>query len=94
MATFDATDFANATRGKLAELPDPVLNNTRGRVLEDPALTLRLTRQALQAMLLQGKIVPELVQAGLLEWEGDVQAFRAIVSNIVVFDRMFSIVMP
>jgi alkyl sulfatase BDS1-like metallo-beta-lactamase superfamily hydrolase len=71
-----------------------VLNNTRGRVLDNPDLTLRLTRQAFLAMLLQGKTVAELAQAGMIEVDGDLQAFGAIVGNIVDFDPMFNIVTP
>jgi alkyl sulfatase BDS1-like metallo-beta-lactamase superfamily hydrolase len=63
-------------------------------VLEKPDLTLRLTRQAFLALLLQGKTVPELRQAGMIEVDGDLQAFGAIVANIVNFDPMFNIVTP
>ena len=36
VAAFDAIDFENATRGKLADLPDPVVNDTVG-VFTNPA---------------------------------------------------------
>jgi alkyl sulfatase BDS1-like metallo-beta-lactamase superfamily hydrolase len=76
------------------ELSNSVLNNTKGRVLKNPDVTLTLTRPAFLAMLLQGKKVPELVQAGLLKVEGDPKSFAAVVSNIVDFDPIFNIVTP
>jgi len=86
--------FTDSNETWALELSNSVLNSTRGRVLEKPDLTLRLTRQAFLALLLQGKTVPELVQARMLDVDGDLQAFGAIVSNIVEFDPMFNIVTP
>ena len=86
--------FTDSNETWALELSNSVLNNTRSRVLENPDLTLRLTRQAFLAMLLQGKTMPELVQAGMLEIDGDPTAFGAIVSSLVEFDPMFSIVAP
>ncbi|MBX3643791.1 MAG: MBL fold metallo-hydrolase [Rubrivivax sp.] len=76
------------------ELSNSVLNSTKGRVLKNPDVTLTLTRQAFLAMLLQGKKVPELVQAGMLKVEGNPQAFGAVVANIVNFDPAFNLVTP
>jgi alkyl sulfatase BDS1-like metallo-beta-lactamase superfamily hydrolase len=86
--------FTDSNETWALELSNSVLNNTRGRVLDNPDLTLRLTRQAFLAMLLQGKTVAELAQAGMIEVDGDLQAFGAIVGNIVDFDPMFNIVTP
>ena len=43
------------------ELSNSVLNNTKGRVLKNPDVTITLTRPAFLAMLLQGK---KLARAG------------------------------
>lgn len=86
--------FTDSRETWALELSNSVLNNTRGRVLEDPDLSLKLTRPAFLALLLQGKTVSELVQAGLLEVAGDPQVFAAILSSIVDFDPMFDIVTP
>ena len=53
------------------ELSNSVLNNTKGRVLKNPDVKLTLTRPAFLAMLLQGKKLPELVQAGMVKVEGN-----------------------
>jgi alkyl sulfatase BDS1-like metallo-beta-lactamase superfamily hydrolase len=45
-------------------------------------------------MLLQGKKLPELVQAGLAKVEGDPRGFGAVVANIVEFPPLFNIVTP
>ena len=76
------------------ELSNSVLNNTKGRVLKNPDVTLTLTRPAFLAMLLQGKTLPELVQAGMTKVEGNPQAFGAVVANIVAFEPLFNIVTP
>jgi len=47
-----------------------------------------------KAMLLQGKKLPELVQAGMVKVEGDPQSFGAVVANIMNFDPVFNFVTP
>ena len=76
------------------ELSNSVLNNTRGRALKNPDATLTLSRPAFLAMLLQGKKLPELVQAGLVKVEGDAKVLTSVFANIVTFDPNFSIVAP
>lgn len=76
------------------ELSNSVLNNAKGRVLERPDLKLRLTRQAFLAMLVQGKTLLELAEAGLVEIEGEPKALGAIVANLVPFNPTFNIVTP
>ena len=76
------------------ELSNSVLNSTKGRVLQKPDLKLSLTRPAFLAMLLQGRKLPELVQAGMAKVEGDPQALGALVANIVTFTPDFNIVTP
>jgi alkyl sulfatase BDS1-like metallo-beta-lactamase superfamily hydrolase len=76
------------------ELSNSVLNNTKGRVLKNPDVKITLTRPAFLAMLLQGKKLPELVQAGMVKVEGNPQGFGAVVANIVEFPPLFNIVTP
>ena len=76
------------------ELSNSVLNSTKGRVLQNPDLKLSLTRPAFLAMLLQGRKLPELVQAGMAKVEGNPQALGSLVANIVTFTPDFNIVTP
>ena len=76
------------------ELSNSVLNNTRGRVLRNPDVTLTLTRPAFLAMLLQGKTLAELTQAGMVKVDGDPKVFGAVFANVVAFDPSFRIVTP
>ncbi|EHR72875.1 alkyl sulfatase-like hydrolase [Burkholderiales bacterium JOSHI_001] len=76
------------------ELSNAVLNNTRGRVLKNPDVTLTLTRPAFLGLLLGGKKLPDLVQAGQVKLEGNAQAFGAVFANIDSFDPYFNIVTP
>ena len=86
--------FTDVNETWALELSNSVLNNTKGRMLKNPDVTITLTRPAFLAMLLQGKKLPELVQAGMVKVEGNPQAFGALVANIVVFDPSFNIVTP
>lgn len=76
------------------ELSNAVLNNTKGRVLAKPDVTLTLTRPAFLGMLLAGKKLPELIQAGAVKLEGDPKAFGAVFANVETFDPYFNIVTP
>ena len=86
--------FTDSNEVWALELSNSVLNNTKGRVLKNPDVTISLTRQAFLAMLLQGKKLPELVQAGMVKVEGNPQAFGVVVANIVEFPPLFNIVTP
>ena len=86
--------FSDSNEVWALELSNSVLNSTRGRVLKDPDVTITLTRPAFLAMLLQGKKLPELVQAGMVKVEGNPQSFGAVVANIMNFDLVFNIVTP
>ncbi|SFM02443.1 alkyl/aryl-sulfatase [Variovorax sp. OV329] len=76
------------------QLSNSVLNNTRDRTLPNPDVTLTLTRPAFLAMLLQGKKLPELVQAGQVKVEGNAQVLGAVFANVQTFDPYFNIVTP
>ena len=86
--------FSDSNEVWALELSNSVLNSTRGRVLNNPDVTITLTRPAFLAMLLQGKKLPELVQAGMVKVEGNPQSFGAVVANIMNFDPVFNIVTP
>jgi alkyl sulfatase BDS1-like metallo-beta-lactamase superfamily hydrolase len=86
--------FTDVNETWALELSNSVLNNTKGRVLANPDVKLTLTRPAFLAMLLQGKKLPELVQAGMVKIEGNPQAFGAVVANITDFPPLFNIVTP
>lgn len=87
-------EFTDSKEVWALELSNSVLNNTKGRVLQNPDFKLTLTRPVFLAMLLQGKKLPELVQAGMAKAEGNPQAFGAIVANIANFTPTFNIVTP
>jgi len=74
------------------ELSNSVLNSTKGRVLKNPDLKVTMTRPAFLAMLLQGKKLRELAQAGMVKVEGDPTG--AIENNVLTFDPIFPIVAP
>jgi alkyl sulfatase BDS1-like metallo-beta-lactamase superfamily hydrolase len=76
------------------ELSNAVLNNTKGRVLKNPDVKLTLTRQAFLGMLLAGRKLPDLIQAGAVKLEGDPRAFGAVFANVETFDPFFNIVTP
>lgn len=76
------------------ELSNSVLNNTKNRVLKNPDATITLTRPAFLAMLLQGKKLPELVQAGAVKVEGNPQVLAAVFGNVESFNPYFNIVTP
>lgn len=76
------------------ELSNSVLNNTRGRVLKNPDVTLTLTRPVFLSMLLQGRKLPDLVQAGAVKVQGDPKVLAAVFANVETFDPHFNIVTP
>lgn len=86
--------FSDSNEVWALELSNSVLNSTRGRVLKNPDVTITLTRPAFLAMLLQGKKLPELMQAGMVKVEGNPQSFGAVVANIMNFDPVFNVVTP
>lgn len=76
------------------ELSNSVLNNTRGRVLKNPDVTLTLTRPAFLALLLQGKPLAEMISAGQIKLEGEPKALGVVFANVETFDPNFKIVTP
>ncbi len=76
------------------ELSNSVLNNTRGRVLAAPHVSLALTQAALFKLLVAKVPLPTLIQAGEVKLEGDPKALGAIFGKLVQFEPLFNIVTP
>jgi alkyl sulfatase BDS1-like metallo-beta-lactamase superfamily hydrolase len=89
-----AMNFTDSNETWALELSNSVLNSTKGRVLKNPDVTISLTRPAFLAMLLQGRKLAELVEAGQAKVDGDPQALAAVVGSVVTFDPLFNIVTP
>lgn len=87
-------EFTDLKETWALELSNSVLNNTKGRVLKNPDVKLTLTRPVFLAMLLQGKKLPELVQAGLVKVEGDPKVLASVFANVESFDPFFNVVTP
>ncbi|MDM0104288.1 alkyl sulfatase dimerization domain-containing protein [Variovorax sp. J22R24] len=87
-------EFTDLNQTWALELSNSVLNNTKGRILKNPDVKLTLTRPAFLAMLLQGKKLPDLVQAGMVKVEGDPKVLAAVFANVETFDPYFNIVTP
>lgn len=86
--------FTDSNENYALELSNGVLNNTKGRVLKKPDVSISLTRPALFKMLLAKVPLAKLVEAGEARLEGDAAALRAIFANLKDFDPMFNIVTP
>lgn len=87
-------DFTDLKETWALELSNSVLNNTKGRVLKNPDAKLTLTRPAFLAMLLQGKKLPDMVEAGMVKVEGDPKVLQQVFANVETFDPHFAIVTP
>lgn len=87
-------EFTDLKETWALELSNSVLNNTKGRVLKSPDVKLTLTRPAFLAMLLQGKKLPELVEARMVAVEGDPKVLADVFGNVETFDPLFNIVTP
>src|SRR5262249_35474180 len=87
-------NFTDSKETYALELSNAVLNNTKGRTLKAPNVTLSLTRPALFKMLLAKVPLPELVKAGEAKIEGDPKALVAVFGNLDTFDPLFPIVTP
>ncbi len=61
-------------------------------MLKSPDVTL--TRASFLGMLLQGRKLPDLVEAGAVKLKGDPRAFAAVFANFENFDPNFNIVTP
>jgi alkyl sulfatase BDS1-like metallo-beta-lactamase superfamily hydrolase len=87
-----SVEFTDVKEVWALELSNSVLNSTKGRVLKNPDLKVTMTRPALLAMVVQGKKLRELAQAGMVKIEGDPTG--AIENNVLTFEPLFPIVAP
>ena len=86
--------FSDSAQNYALELCNSVLNNTRGRVLANPQVSLTLSTMAFMKMTV-GKIpLTELAKAGEVSIEGDPKALAAVFSNLDSPNPMFNIVTP
>ncbi|WP_332855396.1 alkyl/aryl-sulfatase [Duganella sp. S19_KUP01_CR8] len=85
--------FTDSGDNYALELSNSVLNNTKGRVLAHPDVTLRLSQPALFKMLVAKAPLAQMVQAGEVKLEGDPRAL-SFLGNLVDFDPLFKIVTP
>ena len=87
-------NFTDSKETYALELSNAVLNNTKGRKLAAPQVTLSLTQPAFVKMLLAKVPLPKLVEAGEAKIEGDPKALGAVFANLEEFDPLFNIVTP
>lgn len=87
-------NFTDSKETYALELSNAVLNNTKGRKLAAPQVTLSLTQPAFVKMLLAKVPLPKLVEAGEAKVEGDPKALGAVFANLEEFDPLFNIVTP
>lgn len=87
-------DFTDIGVVYALELGNGVLNNTKGRILENADATYHLSTQAFAALL--GQKVPfiELVGSGKIKVEGNPLSLGMILTNLEIFDPYFNIVTP
>jgi alkyl sulfatase BDS1-like metallo-beta-lactamase superfamily hydrolase len=76
------------------EMSNSVLIPTEGRVLEDPDVTLTLTRPAFLALLLQGQELSALIEDGTVTADGDPSVLAPVLGSTVTFNPQFDIVTP
>jgi alkyl sulfatase BDS1-like metallo-beta-lactamase superfamily hydrolase len=94
MQTAAQVTFTDLDETWALELENSVLNNTKGRKLANPDVTLTLTRPAFLAMVLGGQDVTELVQSGQITMKGDPTVFAAMLGSAVQFNPAFNVVTP
>jgi alkyl sulfatase BDS1-like metallo-beta-lactamase superfamily hydrolase len=87
-------DFTDTKDTYALELSNSVLNNTQGRRLAQPQVTLSLSQPAFFKMLLGGVPLPQLVGAGEAKVTGDPAALAAVFTNLDTFTPLFPIVTP
>lgn len=76
------------------ELSNSVLNNTKGRVLTNPNVSLTLSTMAFMKMTVGKVPLADLLKAGEVRLDGDAKALAAVFANLETPDPMFSIVAP
>lgn len=78
----------------LLELKNAHLNNIAGIQSENADVTVTMNRSDLNLMLMKVKSFPELVQSGAVQFDGDLNAFIAILQMLEEFPFWFNIATP
>ena len=86
--------FSDSAQNYALELSNSVLNNTRGRVLANPQVSLTLSTMAFMKMTVGKVPLNELTKAGEVKIEGDPRALGAVFANLDNPNPMFNIVTP
>ena len=87
-------DFTDRKETYALELSNAVLNNTKGRRLAAPDVTVSLAQPAFMKMLLGGVPLAQLVEAGEVKVDGDPKALALVFRNLDTFNPLFNIVTP
>ena len=87
-------EFGDSDKVYLVNVSNGVLHHYAGRHSPDADATVQLTRNGLTAMMLLGKPVAALVEAGVIEIQGDAEALEALISLLDSFEFWFNIVTP
>jgi alkyl sulfatase BDS1-like metallo-beta-lactamase superfamily hydrolase len=87
-------EFTNINTNYALELSNSVLNNTRGRVLKNPAATYRMSTVAFAKLIGQQATFPALLGSGEITVQGNPKALGAVLANLEIFDPNFNIVTP
>ncbi len=87
-------EFGDSDKVYLVNVSNGVLHHYAGGHSPDADATVQLTRNGLTAMTLLGKPVAALVEAGVIEIQGDAEALEALVSLLDRFEFWFNIVTP
>lgn len=88
---FHVTD---AERDYRVTVANGVLNYASGRRFADAQANVSLSRRALAALMLAGKPLPALVEAGLVQVDGNPQKLEELLSLLDSFEFWFNIVEP
>jgi alkyl sulfatase BDS1-like metallo-beta-lactamase superfamily hydrolase len=88
---FDFTDTGDKI---FVELENGVLNHTAGMQAEDADVTLTLTREALNGIILQETTLDDAVSSGDVQVTGDEAKLGEVVSYLDTFPFWFNIVTP
>jgi alkyl sulfatase BDS1-like metallo-beta-lactamase superfamily hydrolase len=87
-------EFTNIKTNYALELSNSVLNNTKGRVLQDANATYKLSTLAFAKLLGKKATFGELLQSGEIKVDGNPKALGAILANLENFNPLFNIVTP
>lgn len=96
MATSINMKFNDIGTNYALELSNGVLNNSKGRVLQDVDATYKLSTGTFFKLLGRKASFAELLASGKIKVEGNPKAIGAILQNIETFEsfKMFNIVTP